>query len=264
VCDQGAPPTAMKFWQTDDRRYAQFVTLAEHRLLRHAFSTRPHDVSARDDDRQAERAARRERMARDLGLDPQHLCYCVQAHQSGIAVLREARAAGPLPRCDAVITNQRSLPLMTFSADCPLVLLFDAHRPALALVHASWRCTVARLVQATIHTMQSQLQTRPEDLCAGIGPSAGPEHYVVGADVQAAAAAAGLPMDERLFPRREGRTCFNLWETNRLLLVEAGVPPKSIEVAGLCTMTRTDLFFSYRREGPGCGHFGLMACLTSS
>jgi hypothetical protein len=46
-------------------------------------------------------------------------------------------------------------------------------------------------------------------------------------------------------------------------LVAAGVPEERIEVAGVCTLCRNDVFYSYRREGPDCGHFGLLAALTA-
>ena len=36
---------------------------------------------------------------------------------------------------------------------------------------------------------------------------------------------------------------------------------QKIERAGVCTLCRNDVFYSFRREGPGCGHFGLMAAL---
>ena len=36
---------------------------------------------------------------------------------------------------------------------------------------------------------------------------------------------------------------------NRWQLIDAGVPEKQIDVSDLCTACRTDLLFSYRREG---------------
>ncbi len=45
----------MDFFTRGDRRYAQFETLAKLPGLRHAFCTRPQDVSPRLDERSAER-----------------------------------------------------------------------------------------------------------------------------------------------------------------------------------------------------------------
>lgn len=249
----------MRFFHVGDRRYTQFERLAQEAGLAHAFSTRPHDVSARVDEQAGERAARRAAMAADLGLDPVRLHHCEQIHRTQLAVIDASAAPGRYEGFDALVTDQPGAALMTFSADCPLVLLFDPRRRALGMAHASWRCTTALITRQLVLAMQTHFGCRPGDLLAGVGPSAGPEQYEVGEDVYAAA--AGLPRREQLFPRRDGRMVFDLWEANRLLLIESGVRPEHIELAGLCTMTRTDLFYSYRREGPGCGHFGLMAAL---
>lgn len=242
------------------RRYAQFERLSREQGLVHAFSTRPDDVSPRDDALRDRRAARRGRMAVDLGLEPANLCYSVQVHRDGIAVIERSEQCGPQAECDALVTSLVHVPLMTFSADCPLVLVYDPRRRALGLVHASWRCTVAGLAGRIVATMSRRFGCRPGDVLAGVGPSAGPCCYEVREDLYAAA--AGLPQRDRLFVHRDGRMYFDLWRANVEQLVGAGVPAGSIERSGVCTLCRNDVFYSYRREGSGCGHFGLMAALV--
>jgi copper oxidase (laccase) domain-containing protein len=127
------------------------------------------------------------------------------------------------------------------------------------MVHASWRCTVAQNTRRLVELMVERFGGRPENMRAGIGPGAGPEQYEVREDVYEAA--AGLPERESFFIRRDDRMNFDLWAANQAQLCAAGVPAEQVDVAGICTMTRTDVFFSYRREGPGCGHFGLLAAL---
>lgn len=246
--------------QIGPRRYAFFPGLLHQPGLRHAFATRPDDVSAREDARREERAHRRRDMAGDLGFDPLNLCHCVQVHQTRVAIVDASRPCGAFEGCDSLITNRPGVPLMAFSADCPLILLYDPHAPAVGLVHASWRCTVEMLVTRAIDRMRAAFGCNPVRMLAGIGPSAGPEQYEVKQDVYAAA--AGLPERDRYFPRRGGRMFFDLWEANRAQLLAAGLQPKHIELAAVCTMTHTDVFYSYRREGAGCGHFGLMAGLA--
>jgi len=250
----------MRFFSVQDRRYAAWETLEGVPGLLHAFSTRGLDVSPRRDGHSDLRKQRRQMMVRDFGLDPERLCYCEQVHGSQIAVIDAPRAGGPLPGTDAVITTVASQPLMVFSADCPLVLIVDPQARVLGLVHASWRCTVARLTQRVAETMCARFGCRPRRVLAGIGPSAGPKCYEVGADVYRAA--SRLPERDRLFRPRGSRMTFDLWLANRMQLEAAGVPSRQVETAGICTMTRTDLFYSYRCDGPGCGHFALLAALT--
>jgi polyphenol oxidase len=250
----------MEFFTVGHRRYARFERLAHEARLVHAFSTRPNSVAPRIDAGQAERAAARQQMAIDLGLAPQRLCICEQVHDCHLAVVPPSHAGGRLAATDSAITAAMGLPLMSFSADCPLVLLYDPVRQALGVVHASWRCTVAELAAKAVESMKREFGCDPANLLAGIGPGAGPCCYEVQNDVFEAA--RDLPERERLFERRHGRLYFDLWQANRRLLCAAGLRAERIETAGVCTMCRVEVFYSFRREGAGCGHFGLMAALA--
>ncbi len=251
----------MQFFTLNGRRYARFESLATVGGLVHGFTTRPHDVSMRLTGDADIRRARRESIAADFGFDSQRLAACVQVHEPGIAYIDSGHLCGRIESTDGVFTDVPGAALMTFSADCPLVLVCDPARRAVGMVHASWRCTVATAVQELLKAMQRQLGCRPADMLAGIGPSAGPCCYEVKQDVYDAAAA--LPNRDALFIRRDGRMFFDLWTANREQLIAAGVRADNIETGGICTMCRNDLFYSFRREGAGCGHFGLIAGWTA-
>jgi polyphenol oxidase len=249
----------MHFVQIGERRYAQFPRLRQAAGLVHAFSTRPADLAQREGPSAAKRAVERRTMVADWGLDPARLRYCEQVHEPGLIVVDEACPAGLLARYDGSLTALPDVPLMTFSADCPLVLAFDPVQRVLGMAHASWRCTVARMTARLIERMRVQFGCRSADLLAGVGPGAGPCCYEVQGDVYEAA--AELPGRGHYFQRRDGRLYFDLWEANRMQFVESGVAAKQIEAAGLCTLCHNDVFYSYRREGAGCGHFALLAAL---
>ena len=55
---------------------------------------------------------------------------------------------------------------------------------------------------------------------------------------------------------RESHACVDLIRANRAQLAGAGVNDEQIYTAPLCTMCRTDLFFSYRREKSVYGKVG--------
>jgi copper oxidase (laccase) domain-containing protein len=55
----------------------------------------------------------------------------------------------------------------------------------------------------------------------------------------------------------DGQLHYDVAGANGRALREAGV--LRVEVAGICTHEREDLLFSYRRQGPGAGHHGLVA-----
>lgn len=250
----------MIFVARGGRRYGQFPQFAALSGLVHAYTTRPQDVSFRADERQHERTANRNQALTDWGLQPDTLRYCAQVHADRLAIVAATTPPGPLADCDGAATDSPGVPLMSFSADCPLVLFFDPVHRAVAVVHASWRCTVGGLVARMVALLRATYGSRPEQLHVGIGPGAGPAQYEVQDDVYQAAAT--LPQRDTCFRRDNGRMTFDLWAASTQLLVAAGVPAVQIAVAGVCTMTRSDVFYSFRREGRGCGHFGLLAAVV--
>lgn len=254
-------PGTLEYFTCESSRYARFPRLARLPGLRHAISTRPDDVSARADGQAAARAERRRRMARHLGLSPDRLRYCVQVHGPGVAQVYADAPAGPLESVDTVLTAEVGTPLMVFSADCPLVLAFDPESRTLGLAHASWRCTVGRASLRLIERMTA-LGASPRRVLAGIGPSAGPCCYEVQRDVWDAA--GELPNRDAIFVERGGRLYFDLWQANADQLFAAGLLPENIEQARTCTLCANDIFYSFRREGAGCGHFGLMAAMVDA
>jgi len=100
--------------------------------------------------------------------------------------------------------------------------------------------------------------SQPRQLLAGIAPSICVDHYEVGYEVVNAARGAFKNPDEVLIKKGE---CyhFDLWAANRTALQEAGV--EQIEVSGLCTSCRNDLFFSHRAEKGKTGRFGALIAL---
>jgi hypothetical protein len=98
-------------------------------------------------------------------------------------------------------------------------------------------------------------------LQAAIGPSIGPDHYTVGADVVAHVRQAFGEDASVLLSTLDGGVHFDLWAANRMLLERAGV--RQIEVAGLCTACHVDDWYSHRAEKGRTGRFGAMIGLKT-
>ena len=88
-------------------------------------------------------------------------------------------------------------------------------------------------------------------LKAVIGPGISLEHFEVGDEVYEEFRGAGFDM--AAVARRYDKWHIDLWEANRLLLVEGGVCPDNIKTAGVCTYAHADRFFSARRLGIDSG-----------
>ena len=131
-------------------------------------------------------------------------------------------------------------------ADCAPVFLFDAMKKIVACVHAGWRGTEQRILQKTIRTMLQEFGSKPGDVSAFIGPSAGQCCYEVGEDV-------AQRFDAEFVSRRNGKFYLDIKKANEEQLRNAGVPGTNIEVHENCTICRTELYHSYRRDGDKSG-----------
>ncbi len=149
---------------------------------------------------------------------------------------------------DAIVSNLENILIGVKTADCVPILLGDEKTRAFAAVHAGWRGTVQSIARKSVEKMRAEFGTRAEDLTCAIGAAATSKNYEVGQE-EIDAFRENFPNSKNLFTAtRERHALINLHLANREQLVSAGVSPEKIFVAPFCTMERTDLFFSYRKE----------------
>lgn len=191
------------------------------------------------------------------------LTGCWQKHSADVRVVNSAQEAQPKPGvlgddvfCDALVSRTPKILLAIKTADCVPVLIGDPKTGAFAAIHAGWRGTSASIVLAAIRNLQREYSTRSADLRAAIGPAAQSCCYEVGNEV-IKVFKERFPRSDHLFtPTREGHARIDLHAANRDQLIAAGVAADRIHLAPLCTMDRTDLFFSYRQEKKLHGRVG--------
>lgn len=155
---------------------------------------------------------------------------------------------------DGLITSLKGVCIGVSTADCIPVLIYNKDRHIAAAVHAGWRGTVARIVKTAVEAIRSRYAIRPEELSAIIGPGISLESFEVGNEVfeQFKAAEFPMPLIAEQFPAKAPYTekwHIDLWEANRLQLIEAGVEREQIHVAGIDTYRHADEYFSARKLG---------------
>ena len=261
--------------------------------LVHGFSTRPGGESKLSGARvlnlgftewDTKESVRRNRakLQRALSAEKMTLVAMRQIH-SDVSNVFSAAPKEPA-KADAAITAEPGLLLTVQTADCVPILLADRKNRVIAAVHAGWRGTLARIAEKALGRMRFEFGTRPEDVIAALGPAIGRCCYEVGPEVAQAFAgqfaeaanwfdgpferlATGddpnfLPWLSMKPPGHQPppeRVWLDLHAANRWQLENAGVAPRNIAVSPLCTACRTDLLFSYRREGVNTGR--LMAAI---
>jgi len=195
-----------------------------------------------------------QRAAESIGSTRKDLFAAYQVHGRAVTVVDADSESDPRPRCDVLITRSPGHTLMLRYADCTPVLLADTRRKAIGVVHAGWRGSAVRAAGAGVAALRDAFGSDPRDLVAAVGPAIGPCCYTVGEEVVSAFA-------DRPQLLTDGR--LDLWEANRLALVEAGVPAEHIEVSAMCTQCQSERFFSHRaNRGEPAGRFAALIRLA--
>ena len=203
------------------------------------------------------------RLSAAIGSRPAYFVSTDQTHTTNVLqVGKKDRGNGVTrPRfwhdIDGLITDETEVVLSAYFADCvPLYFLDPVHR-AIGLSHSGWRGTVNRMGRVTIEAMEKAYGSRPEDLLCAIGPSICQDCYEVSEDV-ALQFMEAFPGHEReiLIDKGRGKYQLDLWESNRLLLLEAGIRADHLQVTDICTCCNPGLLFSHRASKGRRGNLG--------
>ena len=194
---------------------------------------------------------------------------CWQMHGTDVRVINDAAEAKPAEDargdsiyCDAIVSKARGVLAGVKTADCVPLLIGDPKTGSFAAIHAGWRGTYAGVALYALERMTKEHEARPEDCRVAIGPAAAACCYEVGREVIEGFKERFPGADALFTGTREGHARIDLLKANQDQLVAAGVAPERIHTAPWCTMCRTDLFFSYRREKQALGKVGrLMAVI---
>jgi YfiH family protein len=173
-----------------------------------------------------------------------------QIHGRVVATLaaepgRQLEGAACVGRCDALMTADRRVGLVVWSADCVPILMIGGG--VVAAVHSGWRGAVADIVGAVARRFAVEYGVLPEDLRAVLGPAISGPRYEVSREVIDSLGAFALD---------EVR-----WRTGRFVdlrgflsarLESLGLNEAAISIVGPCTASTPGLA-SYRRDGSDAG-----------
>ena len=245
----------LKLWQFDN--------LTREKTVRHFVTDRNTGDNeftlslSSTPDKEKVRRHRRE-LAGAMGIGEHELFFPSQVHGTRILEVSANTTKEDLLETDALVTHEPGLCIAVMSADCVPVLLYDKRNNAIAAIHSGWRGTVARILGKTLLHMKSSFGTEGNDLIAGIGPSVSQDSYEVGEEVIAEVRRSFGSAHDLLISQPMNKARLDLWEANRIQLLEFGVPEGNIEVSDLCTVRNNHHFFSARKGDSGRFAAGIM------
>ena len=165
----------------------------------------------------------------------------------------------PHIKADAIFTNNPDLTLFMRFADCVPIIVCDPIKGVAGIIHAGWKGTVNDIVGDAIKKIKMDYGVDPKNLVAGIGPSIGPDHYVVGDEVVHKARDNFGSKAVEFLIEKNGSISLDLWAANAYLLRRQGV--EDVECANICTACNLDDWYSHRKENGKTGRFGALIAI---
>jgi len=197
----------------------------------------------------------KEKIAKEFNLSINELYFLNQVHDKNVLEISED-TTNEIRDYDALVTEVSNKMLITCFADCVPILLFDAKNKVVASVHSGWKGTVKQIAQNTIGYMCEKYNSNPQSMIAVIGPSIGPCCFEVKEDVKKQfinAFGHSVDVDNKI----------DLWEANKLQLLNCGIKEENIECMEICTTCNEDKFYSYRKGDVEKGRFSAFIMLKN-
>ncbi len=263
----------MSFFQykKDDRIYFKSDILDKQNGFVHSFTTKAGGVSHgkisgfnlgfRVNDNKESVCENYRLLANDLGLSLERTVLSKQTHTTNIRIVTEEDCGKGIVResdindTDGLVTNIPDIALVVFAADCVPILLCDPTKRVVAAIHAGWRGSIGKISSKCVEIMKSDFGSDPENILAAIGPSIGPCCFEFGS------AAPEYFGEKYCSQSADGKYTVDLWSYNRDLLKESGLSNENIDVSQICTMCKSDLFYSYRSHKDATGRQGAVIML---
>ena len=166
-----------------------------------------------------------------------------QVHSNKFIFIDEKYNNKKKPLADAVITNQRNLPIAVLTADCSPILIYDKKKKIVAAIHAGWKGAYKGIIDNVIKFMIKK-GCKTNHMVAVIGPSISLKNYEVQIDFK-----------QRFINQRKKNSCFFKIDKKKLYFNLAGYIQsslknnkiKDIDILKIDTFDIKNKFFSARR-----------------
>jgi len=167
-----------------------------------------------------------------------------QIHSNKFVFVSESYKFKSKPKADAIITNQKNLPIAVLTADCVPVLISDKKLHLVAAIHAGWKGAFKGIISKVIKFMIKK-GSKIQNITAAIGPAISVDNYEVRENFRKKFMKKNKK-NKIFFKKKSKKLYFNLPKYVKSLLLEYKI--KNIETINVDTFNVRNKFFSARRS----------------
>ena len=180
-----------------------------------------------------------------FGVNSKNIFLLSQIHSNKIVFLnKNFRIKKKKPKADAVITDQKNLPIAILTADCAPILLCDKKRKIIAAIHSGWKSAFKGIITKVIKLMLIK-GCNEKDIVAAIGPCISKTNYEVKKDFFKKFMTKKRS-NKIFFEKRNGLLFFNLSKYVKSQLKLNKIT--KIDLLNIDTFKYKNNFFSARRS----------------
>ena len=179
-----------------------------------------------------------------IGKNSKKIFLLNQIHSNKFVYIDENFTFKKKIKADAVITNQKNLPIAILTADCVPLLLYDNKKSIIAAIHAGWKGAFKDIIDKVINFMSSKGCDR-KNITVAIGPCISQKNYNVKEDFKI----KFLKKDKKnkiFFTKRKDLIYFNLPKYVKYQLESNRI--NRIDLLKIDTFDKKNNYFSARRS----------------
>jgi len=166
-----------------------------------------------------------------------------QIHSNKFVFIDEKYNKKIKPKADAIITNQKYLPIAILTADCVPILICDNKKKMIGIIHAGWKGAYKGIIDRVIKFMIKK-GCKLKNFTIAVGPSISVKNYEVKEDFRK----KFLKKDKKnlkYFKIKRNKLYFDLTKYVQALLLKSKI--KNIDILNIDTFDVKNKFFSARR-----------------
>jgi len=166
-----------------------------------------------------------------------------QIHSNKFVYINEKSKFKSKPKVDAVITNQKNIPIGVLTADCVPILICDDRKKLIAAIHAGWKGAYKNIISRVIKFMIKK-GSNPRNITAAVGPAISIKNYEVKEDFKRKFIKKSKK-NNKFFKIKYKKLYFDLPNYVKSCLIKNKI--KKIESINIDTFDFNNNFFSARR-----------------
>ncbi len=173
----------------------------------------------------------------------QNIFLLHQIHSNKFVFINKKIKSTSKPKADAVITNQKNIPIGVLTADCVPILLCDERENLIAAIHAGWKGAYKDIIGKVIKFMIKR-GSNPRNIIAAIGPAISVKNYEVKEDFKRKFIKKSKK-NNKFFKKKYKKLYFDLPNYVKSCLLKNKI--KKIDSIEIDTFNINNNFFSARR-----------------